>query len=442
MVSFISSFNPRSSWQAVGLSFLPALADQLVHRLFPKKVLASISETTSILAGVATYTFLIHQLPLHSSFKIAAPALYLAYKTAQYYWSAKPSAPPHRRTRVSSARSSLHKSPGAVTTSPAPMPPAVHATPPDAAAASPALKPAPMAQPPELSGKEDCPSAGAILAAASPPPNRQKVYWETKSVTLVAIPLMEFIVKNGGREEGIYRTSGNNDLREANLYYLDDLSFGVQNPTFNTDNLFRDLGIQTDIPRAASICKALFGRLEVPFLQPIMNKLQKASKKLEAFKKKEAKQQDYKKLAASEELASDLKVESSKEHEDPTKPTSDKTLYDFKELEDSKELQKKKERASKKLEEAKKSVETKFITAISKLNPDRKKLLHATLLHLRCIAGNPAHKMDSKNLASIFAPLFFNITQTSLVKATEQIQQLTAALAYLIDNALLLENKK
>jgi hypothetical protein len=415
MAFSISSFNPRSSWQAVGLSFLPALADQLVHRLFPKKVPASISETTSILAGVATYIFLIHQLPLHSSFKIAAPALYLAYKTAQYYWKAKP--------------------PGANIAPPALKPAPVHAKPPGVIAAPPTLMPRPAEAQAPL-------SATAILAAAPPPADRPKIYWETKYVARLAIPLMEFIVENGSNEEeGIYRVSGNNQLLEANLYYLDCLYPTIQSTTFKIDNLFLDLRLYLAIPRAASICKALFGRLEDPLLQSIMKKLKKASKELEAFKKLEDKA--FKKLEEAKkkeseqqkkELASDLKdvvVESSEEHEEPTKSNA-KALDNF-ELEDSEELQKKKEKASTKLEAAKKTVERKFTAAISKLDQNRKELLHATLLHLRFIAGKPAHKMDSNNLAIIFTPLFFNIPQLS------QVKPLSAALAYLIDNALTLK---
>jgi hypothetical protein len=71
-LSSILSFSPTAAWNALGVLLLPTLADLSVRLIFFKKIPARVTETTSILAGVATYTFLVRQFPADKYFKIAA----------------------------------------------------------------------------------------------------------------------------------------------------------------------------------------------------------------------------------------------------------------------------------------------------------------------------------------------------------------------------------
>jgi hypothetical protein len=98
MASLIPSFYSRSTWHAVGICLLPIAADQLVRRVFAKKLSAFKLEAAASIASAAIL-FLCLQLP--PPFKLGAPLLYYAYRAAHYYLSRK--APPPARTSPFSA---------------------------------------------------------------------------------------------------------------------------------------------------------------------------------------------------------------------------------------------------------------------------------------------------------------------------------------------------
>lgn len=83
----ITSFYSRSTWYAVGICLLPIAADQLVQRVFAKKLSANTLEVASLVASTITYLVLGFQLS--QSFRLGAPLLYLAYKAALFYVSRK-----------------------------------------------------------------------------------------------------------------------------------------------------------------------------------------------------------------------------------------------------------------------------------------------------------------------------------------------------------------
>lgn len=101
MASVISFFSTQSTWQAMGVSFLPVLADQLVQQVFSKKFSASNLKKASLATAGVTYLLLSRHLP--SSFKIGAPILYLAYKAAQYFFSQQ--TPPGSKDDSSNSKS-------------------------------------------------------------------------------------------------------------------------------------------------------------------------------------------------------------------------------------------------------------------------------------------------------------------------------------------------
>ncbi|HEX2578858.1 MAG TPA: hypothetical protein VHK67_00445 [Rhabdochlamydiaceae bacterium] len=90
MASPITSFHSQATWHAMGICLLPLAADQLVRRIFAKKLSAYKLEAASLVTSAVTYLLLSHQLL--QSFTIAPALVFLAYKAAQFYFSMK--APP------------------------------------------------------------------------------------------------------------------------------------------------------------------------------------------------------------------------------------------------------------------------------------------------------------------------------------------------------------
>ncbi|HEX4840400.1 MAG TPA: hypothetical protein VFU89_08170 [Rhabdochlamydiaceae bacterium] len=103
MASLITSFYSRSAWQTVGMCLLPIAADQLVQRVFAKKLSTNKLEVASSVISTVTYLLLSLQLP--QSFRLGAPLFYLAYKAAQFYLSRK--TPPPASSTVSQAEQEL-----------------------------------------------------------------------------------------------------------------------------------------------------------------------------------------------------------------------------------------------------------------------------------------------------------------------------------------------